>query len=100
MQQIKQDIINTVSKLVGNHYLYFQAALKAKLSPHTQPFQAWAVCVSPDNELYLMDADEQWQKLEETDLNYPVVLNTLYQRVKLIETKYQPVEYFITDINI
>jgi hypothetical protein len=41
----------------------------------------WAVCVSPKDEIYLMDGLEQWHQLEETDDNYGFVLSTLYQRV-------------------
>lgn len=82
---MKQQIIESVKNLVGNEFLYFDTSLLIKFTPHTWPIQIWAVCVSPQGDIYLMDGFEEWHKLEETDTNYDRVLSTLYQRISTIE---------------
>lgn len=83
---MKKETTEIIKGLVGHEFLYFATSLLIKISPHTYPVQIWAVCVSPDDEIYLMDGLEQWYKLEETDTNYSRILSTLYQRVKTIDT--------------
>lgn len=83
---MEQEIVNIVKGLVGNEYLYFSTALVIKLSPHSFPVNIWAVCVSPRNEIYVMDGGEEWTKIDESD---DKVLQTLYQRVKSIEKTYK-----------
>lgn len=70
--------------MVGNEYLYFETELQVKLTPHTNPFYAWGVALSPKGVLYVMDADAQWHKVEEVDT---IVIQSLYQRLKLLKTK-------------
>lgn len=86
---MKQQIIEIVKGLVGTEFLYFDTSLVMKSSPHTYPVHIWAVCVSPNDEIYLMDGFEQWEKLEETDRNYDQVLSTLFQRVSRIEKQFK-----------
>lgn len=86
---MKEQIVEMVKGLVGNEYLYFDTSLLIKLSPHTWPIQIWAVCVSPSNDIYIMDGFEQWEKLEESDRNYSEVLLTLFQRVSRIEKQFK-----------
>lgn len=86
---LKTEIIEKVKRLAGNNFLYLDTALVVKETPHTIPVNVWAVCVGPDDEIYLMDADEQWERLEETDDNYQLVLSTVCQRVKFIYKQYQ-----------
>lgn len=85
---MKQEIVTMIKGLVGFQYLYFDTPLLIKLTPHTWPVQIWAATVSPSGEIYLMDdlmnGDEQWFQLEESDRNYDIVLATLYQRIKTI----------------
>jgi hypothetical protein len=77
-----------VKNLVGNDYLYFDAAVEVRTGPHQYPFQAWAVCVSPKEELFVMDSNEQWHKLELTDAAGHLVIGSLYQRLKLMRINY------------
>ena len=85
---IFQECIDIVRNLVGNEYLYFDSALEVKVSPHSFPFAAWAVCVSPKNELYVMDSNEQWHQVELNDEQASLVIGSLYQRLRLMRIQY------------
>ena len=85
---IYTECVDIVKDLVGHDYLYFDSAVEVKVSPHTYPFAAWAVCVSPKDELYVMDSDEQWHPVELSDFNAALVIGSLYQRLKLMRINY------------
>jgi hypothetical protein len=80
------EIIETVKKLAGNEYLYFDNALEIKRTPHAQSFSAWGVAVSPEGELWVMDNEEDWFKVQERDT---LLIPSLYQRIKIISEKYK-----------
>ena len=84
---MKNEIIRIVRNLVGYDYLYFDSSLILKLSPHTWPVMIDGICVSPVEHIYLLHGGE-WHQLEEQDRNYAKVLDSLYQRMKSIETLY------------
>jgi hypothetical protein len=49
----------------------------------------WAVCVEENNDLYLMDHNEQWEKLEQTDnVNYDRIVELLKDRMTAIAHRY------------
>lgn len=77
-----QDIITAIKNLVGANYLYLQDAITIKLNPHTYPVNIWAVCASPNNQLFVMDADENWFEVSEKDA---LVIPSIYQRIKALE---------------
>ncbi|HVG16338.1 MAG TPA: hypothetical protein VM935_15310 [Chitinophagaceae bacterium] len=77
-----------ITDLVGNEVLYFDSSVEVKTSPHTYPFAAWGVCVSPANELYVMDKGEEWHMIELSDANAPLVISSLYQRLRLMRIQY------------
>jgi hypothetical protein len=79
---MKQDLIRLIKELVGHEFLYLDTSVLIKTTPHTWPIQIWAVCVSPADEIYLMNGLEQWDKLEEGDSNYTKALSSIYQRVQ------------------
>jgi hypothetical protein len=83
-----QECIDIVKDLVGNEYLYFDEAVEVKTTPHSYPFNAWAVSVSPEDQLFVMDSDEQWHQLQVEDLNAVLVIGSLYQRLKLMRINY------------
>lgn len=85
---IFQECIEIIRDLVGHEFLYFDTAIEVKLSPHTYPFNAWAVCVGPKDELYVMDSDEQWHQVELQDGNAALLIGSLYQRLRLMRTRY------------
>jgi len=87
-KSILNECVEIIKDLVGNDYLYFNNAVEVKTTPHSFPFNAWAVCVSPKNELYVMDSDEQWHKTELNDSNAALVIGSLYQRLKLMRISY------------
>lgn len=86
--KIYQECVDIVKDLVGHDYLYFESAVEVKVTPHTFPFAAWAVCVSPKDALFVMDSDEQWHAVELTDFNAGLVIGSLYQRLKLMRINY------------
>ena len=88
MKTIYQECAEIVTDLVGHDYLYFDTAVEVKTSPHSFPFSAWAVCVSPKDELFVMDSDEQWHQVELEDVNGSLVIGSLYQRLKLMRIQY------------
>ena len=88
MKTIFQECVEIVKSLVGHDYLYFESAVEVKVTPHTHPFSAWAVSVSRKDELYVMDSDEQWHKVELEDYNAALVIGSLYQRLKLMRINY------------
>lgn len=79
----EQLIVETVRHLVGVDYLYLDSPLVVNPGPFDGP-TFWAVCISPQNQIYLMDADEQWHQVQPTDVNYEAVLQVLNQRLGLI----------------
>jgi hypothetical protein len=85
---IFQECVDIVKNLVGNEYLYFDSAVEVKVSPHSFPFAAWAVCISPKNELYVMDSNEQWYPVELSDDQASLVIGSLYQRLRLMRIQY------------
>lgn len=85
---IFQECVDIVKTVVGNEYLYFDSAVEVKVSPHSFPFAAWAVCVSQKDELFVMDNNEQWHQVELTDNNASLLIGSLYQRLRLMRVYY------------
>lgn len=85
---IFEECVEIVKGLVGNEYLYFDSKVEVKTNPHTFPFAAWAVCVSPKDELFIMGSDEQWHAVELTDNKAALVISSLYQRLRLMRIQY------------
>lgn len=88
MKTIFQECVDIVKELAAHEFLYFDTAVEVKVTPHSFPFNAWAVCVSPKDELYVMDSNEQWHQVELGDENAALVIGSLYQRLKLMNIKY------------
>ena len=88
MKHILQECIDIVKDLAGNEYLYFDTAVEVKLTPHSFPFAAWGVCVSPASQLYVMDNEEQWHEVTLEDDNAALVIGSLYQRLAMMRTQY------------
>ena len=88
MKHLFQECIEIVRDLVGHDFLYFESSVEVKTSPHSYPFSAWGVCTSPDGRLYVMDNDQQWHEVEPDDDNAHLVIGSLYQRLRLMRTRY------------
>jgi hypothetical protein len=70
-----------------NGEVLFDEPLQIKSSPHSHLFTAWGVCVGPDG-LYVMDSEAKWQgPLLEGQVNSEYMINSLYQRLKVMELK-------------
>ena len=78
-----------IKELVGHEYLYFDTPVEIKTTPHSHPFAAWAVSVSPNDDIYVMDSDEEWHQLELEDNNAALVIGSLYQRLRLMRVQYK-----------
>jgi hypothetical protein len=87
MKTIFQECVELTKNIAGHEFLYFDSALSLKLSPHSIPFTVWAVCVSPKDELFVMDSDEQWHQVKEE--NGSLLVGNMYQRLKLMNAKYR-----------
>ncbi len=85
---LQAECVDIVKGLVGNEFLYFDSKVEVKTTPHTPPFAAWAVCVSPADALFVMDAEEEWHEVELNDRKSAPVIGSLYQRLKLISKQY------------
>ena len=85
---IYNECADIVKELAGHEFLYFDTAIEVKVTPHSFPFSAWAVCVSPKDELFVMDSGEQWHQVEPADDNAGLVIGSLYQRLKLMRVSY------------
>jgi hypothetical protein len=84
---MKKIIIEKVKQMAGNNWLNLDDAIQVKKTPHSPACRIWAICISPDNVIYLMDNNEQSFPLEENDINHNLVIASLYQRVMLINKK-------------
>ena len=78
---MRQAVIQLVTGMVGNAYLYFNTYLEVKKTPHSLPTRIWAVCVSPDDRIYLMDHNEEWFEVKEDDT---LIISSLHQRVRFL----------------
>lgn len=88
MKTIFQECVDTVKTLAAHEFLYFETAIEVRVTPHSFPFNAWAACVSPKDELFLMDSNEQWHQVELDDDNASLIIGSLYQRLKLMRVNY------------
>lgn len=82
------ECIDMVRSLAGGSNLYFEAPLEVRLSPHSFPFSAWAVCIGPQDRLALMDGSEEWHEIEKGNNSDLAMLASLYQRLKLMRINY------------
>ena len=88
IKTIFKECIEIVKELVVHEFLYFDTPIEVKVTPHSFPFNAWAVCISPKDELFVMDSDEQWHQVELIDDHADFVIGSLYQRLKLMRINY------------
>lgn len=75
---------NLINQLAGNEYLMFDTALSIKATPHAPHFDCWGCTVSPAGELYVMDRQQSWYKVEPGKGNADLVVSSLFQRLKHI----------------
>jgi hypothetical protein len=82
-----QEVKEMIKEIIGHEYLYLDSAIQIKANPHSYPYTIWALCVCPRNELYIMDSNNDWHKIEEKDT---LIIPSVYQRIKLVSTQYAP----------
>lgn len=78
--------LQTIKQIVDNHNreIIFSDPVKVKLNPHTQVFYCHGV--HSENGVWLMDGQGQWHgPLEENQVNAGLVINSIYQRLKILE---------------
>lgn len=85
LKELLSETIDIVHHLKGNENLYLAEPITVRLSPHDfDLFEVHALSVSPRNELYVMDAKQEWFRLDVADMRAEKMINSIYQRVKLI----------------
>lgn len=77
-----------IEMVLGHEYLYFEDALRVKKTPHTPTVNIWAISVSPKDEIFLMDNNQDWHRLDETDMEYNLIIASLWARLKVISKNY------------
>ncbi|MFL5789057.1 MAG: hypothetical protein ACJ748_13440 [Flavisolibacter sp.] len=88
MKNIFSECIEIVKELVGNEFLYLDSGVEVKITPHSVPFLIWAMSVSPKDELFVMDNNEEWHKVELEDVNADLIIGSLFQRLRLMRVNY------------
>ena len=62
----------------------FGDPLQIKISPHNMPFTAWGLWAGPDG-VYVLDGGGEWHgPLLESQSNSEFMINSLYQRLKVM----------------
>ncbi|RYY40369.1 MAG: hypothetical protein EOO08_04345 [Chitinophagaceae bacterium] len=84
-----QDCHTILRSLPPNSPLYFDSALQVKLTPHSPAFAAWAVALSEDGTIQVMDASEQWHPFAAGDRNASLLLGSLYQRLRMLQAHHR-----------
>jgi hypothetical protein len=70
-----------------DHQVLFDDAIRIKASPHIALFSCHGACVGPDG-VYLMDGNGEWfGPLKEDQVNAALMINSLYQRLKVMQIK-------------
>ena len=78
-----QFITDTICKY-PDHRVKFDDAVRVKASPHISLFTCHGACVGPDG-IYLMDEVGEWfGPLKEDQANAGLMINSLYQRLKVM----------------
>lgn len=75
LQKKLHDILDIFSSLTSSGHFNLPTPLDLGIC------RIWSVSVSPTNEIYLMDQEQQWYPLEETDHNYNTVLESLFLKI-------------------
>ncbi len=82
-----KEIVNIVRGISGTEYLYFDRPLEVKMSPHDHMrFYFYGVVIDPRDSIYIMDGSQEWYLVEDKE---DAIVQSLYQRVKLIEQTYK-----------
>lgn len=83
MKNKLQEIISIVKVESGTEAMYFNEPVKVMINGRFGAFHIWGAQVSPDGKLWVMDSDQQWEKVENLPIDV-VVIHYLYERVKTI----------------
>lgn len=76
--------INTIAQRYLNGQVIFDEPLKVKSTPHQHVFTVYGVW-SGDNGLFVLDGAGEWHgPLLENQLNGEIIINSIYQRMKLM----------------
>ncbi|HEV7620106.1 MAG TPA: hypothetical protein VGO09_00155 [Flavisolibacter sp.] len=82
------ECIDIIKDMVGHEYLYFNDGIEIKPGPHIHVFTIWGVACSPRNELFIMDNNEEWHRIDLNDLHAQLIIGSIYQRIKLLRINY------------
>lgn len=83
--QLLDQIVGLILKNYNNEECYFESPIEIQATPHTPAISIWGIAISPIGEIWLCTvSDEPWHKLEASDINYTLVISSLYQRVTFL----------------
>lgn len=88
VKTILKECMEIIMDLVGHECLYFDQAVEIKITPHSPTLLVWAVVVSPNDELFVMDGNETWHQVSINDQNAMLLIGSLYQRLKMMRINY------------
>lgn len=79
-------IIDTVKNIAGHEYLYFDLPVMPKWESPVSIF-IWGICVSPFNQVYVMDSEQDWHEVKEIQSDEELIIR-LYERLKIYKSRY------------
>lgn len=82
IEQIKL-IADTVHK-EHDGKIMFDSPITIKQNPHSFPIHLYGIEIESISGVWLMDSNQEWHKLEDTDRNFSIVANSIIQRLKLL----------------
>lgn len=65
--------------------IYFCSPIIVKVSPHKKIFTCYGVLLTIKDEIKIYDEVQMWHSLHEVNENSGYILQSLYQRLKLIQ---------------
>lgn len=74
-----QQIAKAIQSLVGNEYLYLDSPIVVRSYFPAADYRGWALCVSPDGTIYIMDAYQQWESVSEED---EMMIGVVWEKMK------------------
>lgn len=69
----------------ANQACYLGNPIIVKTTPHTEIYRCYGYMITEDGRLLLMDPSEQWDEILPDQANAGYVLQSLYQRLKILK---------------
>lgn len=83
---MKNELLKQIFELLKNHFdgkITFDDPIIVKSGPHSYPVKVYGL-EAAYRDIWVMDDDETWYTLEETDNNFSMIAHSIIQRLKLL----------------